>query len=158
MLGFLRFVPERQQMIRFSILLALACALASSACVPPDNVEPVAPVPCTFDESGNVVRVSAYADENASDLSSYAGGFEASEDTRVVGLDVQLFTSDGVLSEQTCDEGYAAFGNLEEGHYLAAPSHVDGGLCSQKNCTRRFPEAVSEGASVCATSQAQPWH
>jgi lysophospholipase L1-like esterase len=90
-------------------------------------------------------RGRLYLDENASDQSLYAGGFEAGVDTPVAGATVRLASGAGFTETVTCDDGRYGFPDLDDGIYVLLPEPVADG-CSLRNCPRRLPAALEEGA------------
>lgn len=85
----------------------------------------------------------AYVDTNNSDLGRYSGGFESSIDMPTPGVQVSLLGSTEA-PVQTCDDGGYQF-QADDGVYVAVPpphpTH-----CSQRNCSARFSEALTEGS------------
>lgn len=92
------------------------------------------------------VTALVYSDDDATDQSTYASGYEGGRDTLLSGVEVRLIGEGGVVLEEaaTCDDGRTGFGGLAEGTYLIDAKLPDG-LCGQRNCMRRLPEAVLEG-------------
>ena len=96
-------------------------------------------------EGEGIVFGRLYVDENGSDESLYAGGFEEGVDSPIPGATVRLFgASDSVQSTETCDDGRYGFPELDPGTYVLAPEHTGDG-CSLRNCPRRLPDAIEEG-------------
>ncbi len=93
--------------------------------------------------SGQAATGLIYTDSDGSDRSSYLAAFDSS-DQGIGGADLKLIGADGTTETSSCEDGTYAFNDLSDGVYVVSPVHPDGD-CMQRNCARRFPEAMSEG-------------
>jgi lysophospholipase L1-like esterase len=85
-----------------------------------------------------------YLDENGSDLSRYVGGFEDGIDTPLGDMEIRVFGAEP-FSVQTCDDGSYQVPTLDDGVYVVSPVDLQA-ACSRRNCPRRLPVALEEGA------------
>jgi len=120
-----------------------------------EPIEPEAPVapPCNAaaDVTGAAVTGLVYRDEDASDVSRDAMGFDAEFDTLLGGETINLLTWGAVeWTATTCEGGDFGFGNLADGTYLVEPALGDRG-CQSRNCPRRLAEAVRSGSIKLVT-------
>ncbi len=86
-----------------------------------------------------------YRDQDRSDESTYKGGYEGGRDELLGGVTITLQGEGGAAqTATTCADGRAGFGGLEEGAYLMS-ADLPEGICGQRNCMRRLPQAIAEG-------------
>jgi lysophospholipase L1-like esterase len=96
-------------------------------------------------QSGAAVTGRVYRDNNGSDQSTYASGYEEGVDRPLGGVTMNLIAAGGVEMEtSTCADGQYGFDQLDEGVYVVQAGGVQG-RCAQRNCPKRFPEAIREG-------------
>jgi lysophospholipase L1-like esterase len=87
-----------------------------------------------------------YWDDNGSDLSRYAGGFEPGFDSPVSDFGVIAYGPEPSNAHPlvfSCQDGSYGFAGLTPGLYVIEPPDL--GTCSRNNCPRRLPEALEEG-------------
>ena len=92
-----------------------------------------------------------YLDGDRSDASRHAKSFDASIDSGLSGQTVTLLGADGATSTSSCEDGTFSFDAPKEGSYVLDVTHMDDAECMQRNCTRRFPRAIEEGAVTILT-------
>ena len=95
-------------------------------------------------QSDAAVAGKLYYDSDGQDRSTYESGFEKDNDEPIAAVPLRLLHADGEMEASSCQDGSYAFNGLSDGVHLVVPDPVDGD-CLQKNCARRFPEAVAEG-------------
>ena len=130
-----------------SILIALlGCGTAIDDDVPPGaNCETAADV-------GSVgISGMMYWDGDQSDESRHAHSFNAEVDSGLAGQKITLLGADGTSSTNSCADGTFAFEAPNEGPYVLDVAHPDDAECMQRNCTKRFPRAIEEGAVTVLT-------
>jgi len=95
------------------------------------------------------VMARVYSDTNASDESSYVGGFEPGTDMPMGDVSFRMFAPGPFAPVETktvtCADGQVAFGELEDGSYFISPELGDQVVCGQRNCPKRLPNALAEG-------------
>ncbi|MCA9537702.1 MAG: hypothetical protein KC620_02365 [Myxococcales bacterium] len=125
---------------------------------PPEvDAEPMPPVDEPVGECGQMAddkRVNGwlYVDEDGSDQSPYAGGYDPEVDTARPEGAVLIVGHDGQKAADVCDDGSYVSPELMPGTYLVMPDVPEGMRCSQRNCTGRFARAIAEdGGAVMLT-------
>ncbi len=103
------------------------------------------------DATGVAVTGHIYVDTDSSDASWFEGGMGAS-DTPMAGVGVELLGWGGwSRTATTCDDGSFGFSDVAPGVYVVKAGLAADAVCTSRNCQRRFPEAVREGAVVMTT-------
>lgn len=105
------------------------------------------PMACTPAEAvtGEAVTGVVYLDMDESNASLIAGGYDPGVDDPVAGASLSLIGAEEEWTAATCEGGDWGIGELGDGVYVVAAEIADDALCTSRNCTRRFPEAVREG-------------
>jgi lysophospholipase L1-like esterase len=134
-----------------SALLFLASLILMFGCTPTDGDDD--PAACSDGSDLTDIQLSGltYRDADSADASIHDNSFDDSADTPIVGANIRLFGADGLSEGSSCEGGDFHFGDLDDGAYVVAPSLDVDGNCMQRNCTKRFPEALSEGAVKIVT-------
>jgi len=128
----------------FSLLAA--CGTAS----PGDDDDASA---CSDGEDLEELQLSGrlYVDGDGGDASIHDSSFDTDTDSPLSGVSVQLFGAGDAQTGTSCDTGEFHFGDLAEGSYVLAPDLDVDGNCMQRNCTKRLPQALEEGAVKIVT-------
>jgi lysophospholipase L1-like esterase len=119
----------------------------------PDSDNPPTSGCATALIDGEAATISGrvYLDEDGSDRSTYAGGFDDSSDAPLADTTVVL-RSEGAADETTsCEDGTYGFNEVSDGVHLVSLRSPGDVVCSQKNCPKRFPLAVDEGTVKIVT-------
>ena len=139
-------------MFRTSVSLLFVLPLLCS-CGPSDGTDDDDVSSCSDGESIDDVQLSGllYVDADGSDASIHDNAFDDQEDTGIADVSVRLFGPDGVSEGRSCEGGDFHFGDLDDGSYVIAPDVDADGSCMQRNCTKRFPEALEAGTVKIVT-------
>lgn len=95
--------------------------------------------------TGTAVTGVVYLDLDESNASLIAGGFDEDIDDPVAGATIGLIGAETEWTATTCEGGDWGVGDLSDGVYVVAAEVDEAALCSSRNCTRRFPEAIRSG-------------
>jgi lysophospholipase L1-like esterase len=135
-----------------SALLLLSTLPLLFACTAGGGDDDDAPT-CSDGSSFDDVQLSglAYIDADSGDATIHDNSFDSGADTPIAGRSVRLFGADGITEGTSCEGGDFHFGDLSSGAYVLAPELDVDGNCMQRNCTQRFPEALTEGAVKIVT-------
>jgi len=132
-----------------SLLIGL---IFTVSCTPAGGDDDDAPN-CADGAELNDVQLSGltYVDADGGDASIHDNSFDDQEDSPIAEVSVRLFGPEGVSEGSSCAEGDFHFGDLSDGAYVVAPELDVDGNCMQRNCTKRFPEAIAEGSVKIVT-------
>jgi len=134
-----------------SALLLLASLILMFGCTPTDDDDD--PAACSDGSDLTEIQLSGltYRDADSADATIHENSFDDSADIPIVGASVRLFGPDGLSEGSSCEGGDFHFGDLSTGAYVVAPELDVNGNCMQRNCTKRFPEAIAEGSVKIVT-------
>jgi lysophospholipase L1-like esterase len=133
-----------------SALLLFTFLLLTLGCSPTDDDV----VDCSDGSYLDSVQLSGllYVDADESDGSIHDNSFDSDSDTPIAGSTVRLFGDTNLMVEgRSCADGNFHFGDLSAGAYVVAPELDVDGNCMQRNCTKRFPQAIAEGSVKIVT-------
>ena len=134
----------------FTLCAALFLCACSGNTDDTDTQEQPSDCPDTSTMAEPYLVGTLYTDADSADQSVHLSSFDASADTLLSGVSVDLIGADGTQETTSCDEGTFAFSNLADGTYVLAPDHPDS-RCLQRNCPQRFPQAIAEGEITIVT-------
>lgn len=134
------------RMIPFTLLTLIGCGGDIK-----DDIGPGDTCETAADVGSAGISGKLYWDGDESDQSRYAKSFDAETDSGISGQSVSLLGVDGTTSTTSCDDGTFSFEAPAEGSYVLDVSHTEDSQCMQRNCTKRFPRAIEEGAVTLLT-------
>jgi lysophospholipase L1-like esterase len=136
---------------KFLFVLPTLSLLAGCGVI--DNNDDDDDLACSDGETLEEVQLSGrlYVDTDGEDASIHDSSFDEDTDSPLPGISIDLFGADGTQTGSSCDSGEFSFGDLDPGSYVLSPDLDIDGNCMQRNCTRRLPQALEEGAVKIVT-------